>query len=186
MKKYLLLTAILFIAAEAKAQNPTNLERMNELLGNMFKAVGPVWRQTGIKSLRLNLEGDLKYFEGRILQEEKSLLTEEGEEYILSIAEVKVHYRNPERDGLFGELVYRREVFMKIEWYSKSGGLKDFASSISDGIPESAIADVEQSYLPFTVGRKDPPGFFTGYFEEITAAVVTGIAAYLFFSVRSK
>lgn len=178
---------MVFLATdEPSAQHPSNLERMNEVLGGMLKSLGPVWRQTGVKSLRINLEGDLKYFEGRILQEEKSLLTEAGEEYILTISEVKVHYRNPERKGLFGELVYRREVYMKIEWYSKTAGVKDFASAISDGIPEAAIAEVEQSYLSFTVGKKDPPGFFSGYFEEITAAVVTGVAAYLFFSVRSR
>jgi len=186
MKKYLLLLVLLLLTGEQMPQPVSNLERMDELLGGMLQTLGRDWRQTGVKSLRINLEGDLKYFEGRILQEEKSLLTEAGEEYILTISAVKVHYRDPERDGFFGEMAYTREVYLKLEWYSESSGLKDFESSLTDTITEKNIPDAEQQYLPFTVGTKEPPGFFSGYFEEITAAVVTGVAAYLFFSVRSK
>lgn len=186
MKKYLLLTLILLLYGSSAAQTPTNLEKMNEVLGGMLTEVGPVWLEHGAAKLRVNLEGDLKYFEGRILQEEKRLLSEEGDEYILTIPEVKVSYRSPERNGFFGEMMYTREIYMRIEWYSEKSGLKELSAAVSDTIPESKIREVEQGYLPFTIGKKEPPGFFTGYFEEITAAVVTGVAAYLFFSVRSK
>lgn len=186
MKKFLLLIIILVCTGEPAAQYPTNLEVMNEVLGGMLKSLGPVWQQKGVSSLRVNLEGDLKYFEGRILEEEKSLLREAGEEYILTIRELGVHYKNPERNGLLGEMMYEREVYIKMEWYAKSSGVKDFSAAVTDTIPEKFITEAEQQYLPFTVGKKDSPSFFSGYFEEITAAVVTGVAAYLFFTVRSK
>lgn len=186
MKKFLLLFSVLLMMCESAAQYPTNLDRMNELLGVMLQSVGHEWSKTGVKSLRPNLDGDLKYFEGRILQEGKALLTEAGEEYILTIADVKVSYRNPERNGFFGEMIYIREVIMRIEWYSGKLGLKEFSSSLTDTIPENNISEIEQAYLAFTVGKKEDAEFFNGYFEEITAAVVTGVAAYLFFSVRSK
>lgn len=176
---------LLLWAGLLPAQVLTNLEVMNRLLDSVYTEAG----QSGIvkpnSNVQLNLSGDLRYFESR-LAARRPMELEPGEKVIFTPDAVSVLYQNPERDGWFGSIVYTRKITVSGNWFTDALGKRDFIREYSDTVPEDSIPSIEQTYLPMSVGQREPLSFFTGYFEEITAAVVTAVAAYLFYSVRSK
>lgn len=168
-----------------KPQSGTNLEIMALMLDSVYTEAQNAGIVTPQSNVSLNLTGDLRYFESR-LSKRKNMELEQTKTVLFTLESARVSYTNPERSGWFGGLLYTRIVEVRGHWFTDGNGRREFLWKYTDSIPEDSIGSVEQSYLPVSVGIKEEPGLITGYAIEITAAVVTAVAAYLFYSVRSK
>lgn len=104
--------------------------------------------------------------------------------------EVRVDYRNPRREGLFGPKVVDRVVSVSLSVRVRAGTGTVLASealrgTLADKIPVSAIERVESPTLAFTHGTMDPEGLGGGLLEPLVILGAIGIAVFLLFSVRS-
>lgn len=106
-----------------------------------------------------------------------------------SIQNIKVEYADPFKDGFFGDLMVKRNVFFEgIVLLTGPDGVASIPlnESLSDNVELDRIAEIEDQSIPFTRGTIPEIPLFSNLLEPIIVVGTLIVTIILFFTVRSK
>jgi hypothetical protein len=178
------------------AQTVSNLERFYSIIDSASSLLITDLGDTKMVKLELNLGTYYSVFanriRGKLLKNGVKIATNnqiEGD--IISVGFVvddcNVEYKEPERDGLFGDYYTERTIRILGNYYiSTNSVIKDFDIETKDKIEVDDVSRLENRSYPFTLGDLPTEPFFSSLWEPIIAITAAAITIMLFFSVRSK
>ncbi len=106
------------------------------------------------------------------------------------LIDTKVSYKNPYKDGFFGDVLADREVKLNGSYFlaanTNIGEPVYFNLTHNDTVVVDEIPNLESKSLPFTQGEQPQPPLLSNLLEPaiVIGALITTII--LFFTVRSK
>lgn len=109
----------------------------------------------------------------------------------VGIRSMGVAYEDVRRDGLFGERVLTRTVFLEADVSVaelRSGEVVHRAVVIrnrKDDVPVDELPRLEEPGLTWTTGKVPPEGFFSSVLEPVITLGAIAVAVILLFTVRS-
>jgi hypothetical protein len=181
-------------------QSKTNQDIIKDLvLSKIFEGIEVFPAQ--IKTLHLSLMDDNEV--GRWISEQlrseilhRNMILIDSEEEISQISiileniETQITYRGKNKSIFFKYKNYEREIIVLLSFYLEDDNNKivfNFSDEMRnvDIIPRSNVERIENSLLPFTIGRKKESKFMKKLLEPMIVSVATLGVIYLFFSLRS-
>lgn len=196
--KYVILIISIF-SSFSYSQVKTNLEVVESLVSQSVNEIDKDLQtaNSSLVAFKFNSAMDydvLKNVVINYLQEKKYTITEITDstkiEIDYNILEVKVEYPAIFRDGLFGDYLLSRNIFLKgsysLNKNSVFGKIKNFSFNKADTIAYNDINDVENIAYTFTSSEVPEEPFFSSALEPVLAIGTAAAVVYLFFNIRSK
>jgi len=109
----------------------------------------------------------------------------------VGIRSMGVAYEDVRRDGLFGDRVVTRTVFMEtdVSVVDRASGMVIHRGTVNrnrrDDVPVNDLPRLEEPGLSWTTSRVPPEGFFSSVLEPVITLGAIAVAVILLFTVRS-
>lgn len=179
------------------AQTKTNLELINELIDSSSSQIAEKLTESNSKyELNISSPKEFKELNHRIVTSfainkiniDLDSTVEHKINY--SLSKVSVQYSDLFKDGLFGDYLMERKVFLSGD-YSIRKSSEILAADIfnytaTDTISYDKYSFAENNSLPFTKGNNPDAPFFPSILEPVVAITTVVVSVILFFSVRTK
>ncbi|MBU0476209.1 MAG: hypothetical protein KKF62_18840 [Bacteroidetes bacterium] len=179
------------------AQTKTNLELINQLVDSSSSQI--VENLTELNSkYQLNISSPKEFHElkHRILNSfainkiKIDLDSATANKINYSLSKVSVQYTDLFKDGLFGDYLLKRKIFLSgdysIQKSSEILAADIFNYTLTDTISYDKYSLAENNSLPFTKGNIPDAPFFPSILEPVVAITTVVVSVILFFSVRTK
>jgi len=179
-------------------QSKTNLNIFKELVdSSVVSFVNYLPSSENQINLKLELGTSYSFFSNRILNDllKKGIkvhiypsFKDDVSNVNYTIEEVKVHYSEIDRDGMFGDFLMPRKLSLKGNFSidKKNIFTKNFNYTFLDTVNVNAVKSLENESFPFTKGEVPAEPFFSSITEPVIAISSAAVAVILFFTIRSK
>ena len=199
MNKFKFPIIFFFIVSACRVfgQSPTNLEMFQKLIDESVDKVNSNLNiSEGSREVHLSIPSSLEQLKPGIIKSfmskgytiSQNNLQDNSVSYLLNSASVS--YGDSFTDGLFGEVLSERNLFLTGSFYSvqngKIGMPAAFDLSCSDTVKVDEIQQIENKSLLFTQGKPPEPPFFSNLLEPIIVVGTLITTVILLFTVRSK
>jgi hypothetical protein len=179
------------------AQKKTNLEIVDSLLGLSVSQISNTFQNKEQNyKFQFNSPEDYTALSNSILEKLQkngfkfSTEVEQSEILNYSIKNISVGYPEMFRDGIFGNYLVNRKIYLEGSFYlsanGKLGEVENFVYDVSDTLALDDINSVQNIAYGFTSPEIPNEPFFSSIIEPAIAVGTAAVAVYLFFNVRSK
>ena len=197
-QKKIFMLFFLFMQTLNYGQSKTNLNIFKELVdSSVVSFVNYLPSSENQINLKLELGTSYSFFSNRILNDllKKGIkvhiypsFKDDVSNVNYTIEEVKVHYSEIDRDGMFGDFLMPRKLSLKGNFSidKKNIFTKNFNYTFLDTVNVNAVKSLENESFPFTKGEVPAEPFFSSITEPVIAISSAAVAVILFFTIRSK
>lgn len=179
------------------AQKKTNLEIVDSLLGLSVSQISNTFQNKEQNyKFQFNSPEDYIALSNSILEKLQkngfkfSTEVEQSEILNYSIKNISVGYPEMFRDGIFGNYLVNRKIYLEGSFYlsanGKLGEVENFVYNVSDTLALDDINSVQNIAYGFTSPEIPNEPFLSSIIEPAIAVGTAAVAVYLFFNVRSK
>lgn len=179
------------------SQNKTNLEIFYSLTDSIAEKINSIVAKNPKElKAKFNLGESYHIFSNQIISSlQKIGYTIHLENYTSSIPlinivvdQTKVEYGEIFRDGMFGELLLERKIFIGGNFSLAGSNVNyfPFAFSSADTISVGEISSLENESFPFTKGDIPAEPFLSSLTEPVIVITTAAVSIILFFTIRSK
>jgi len=195
----LLVTPILFLVISilSIAQTKTNLDVINTLIDRSVSKVDSIIGSKQTINLTFTSSPILEVLKPKIFQtfSERGYslttsVTGSNTEVNYTVTSLKVEYRNPFSDGLFGGLLLEREISfnysLTITRTDKTIKPFSYTENQIDTVKLDEISGLENKTLPFTQSSIPSTPLLSNLWEPIIVVGTLIVTIVLLFSIRSK
>ncbi|MEK6552999.1 MAG: hypothetical protein AABZ54_06080 [Bacteroidota bacterium] len=196
-KQFLIPILSLLISVSSIAQTQTNLNVIYKLINRSVSRADTILGTKQTINLSFTSSPILEVLKTKIFQtfnEHGYLLTtstfESNSAVNYTVTSLKVEYRNPFSDGLFGGLSLEREISFNysLTFTNADKTIKSFSYTESqiDTVKLDEISGLENKTLPFTQSSIPSTPLLSNLWEPIIVVGTLIVTIVLLFSIRSK
>ncbi len=103
------------------------------------------------------------------------------------ITEASVKYSDAFRDGLFGDFLVERNIYLKGNFIISGKNITtDFSYNFADTVGYERLKEIENRAYHFTQNSHPSEPFFSSLIEPVIAIGAAATAVILFFTIRTK